>query len=661
MQTVEVKVERDHLERLATSKSPVAAIAELVWNALDADAKRVTVALERGRLGALETISVIDDGHGLAYEEATTAFARLGGSGKLGRSRTVGGRILHGRQGKGRFQAFSVGDQVTWSTRYWANGELREYTIQTDRSNIKRFRIEDPQPSKAGAPGTEAKVSHITRSLTVLTTPRARQTLNEEFALYLRQYRGIEVIYDGSQLDPSAVEDHVADYPLPPLTLQGGRLVESSMTVVEWSTSTERALFLCDADGFTLHKVAPGIQAPGFNFTAYLKAAFVRELWDAGDLQLEDLHPDVKALIDAAKAQLRTHFRARVSQKAGGLVEQWKTEDIYPFTGSPRSIVEEAERQVFDVLALNVHEYLPDFGSSSRENRKLSFRLLKTAIETSPDAVQSILQDVLKLPEEKQRELAELIDKTSLEAIISASRIVADRLDFLQGLDVLLYSAVGKEHTLERRHLHKIVAEHCWLFGEEFNLAVSDRSLTNVLKKHLTLLEVDILDDGPVLREDGRDGIVDLMFSRLIPQPRADEREHLIVELKRPLVPIGTTEATQIKSYAYAVAADERFRDTKTRWEFWALANEVEASVRLEANQTGRPAGLLLDVADLRLKVWVKTWGQIIQDCRARLRFFQDRLNYVADECSGLAYLRRVHGRYLPTLLFEDSARGAPD
>lgn len=146
------------------------------------------------------------------------------------------------------------------------------------------------------------------------------------------------------------------------------------------------------------------------------------------------------------------------------------------------------------------------------------------------------------------------------------------------------------------------------------------------------------------------------MLSRSVPQSRAEQREHLIVELKRPNVPIGSAEATQVKDYATAIARDERFRDTNTRWEFWAVSSEISDGVRLEANQAGRPAGVLLDSQEFRLRIWVKTWGQIIEDCRARLQFYQQHLEYVADDADGLAYLRRMHEKYLPSVLAGEPA-----
>ena len=62
-------------------------------------------------------------------------------------------------------------------------------------------------------------------------------------------------------------------------------------------------------------------------------------------------------------------------------------------------------------------------------------------------------------------------------------------------------------------------------------------------------------DDGEaVTREDDRTGIVDLMLSRVVPQPKSEEREHLVIELKRPAKKIDSDVASQIESYAFAVA-----------------------------------------------------------------------------------------------------------
>lgn len=108
------------------------------------------------------------------------------------------------------------------------------------------------------------------------------------------------------------------------------------------------------------------------------------------------------------------------------------------------------KRQVFDIVAVNVSTFLPDFDETPKSNRALNLRLLKQTIESSPEDLQLILSEVLNLPRQKQEELAELLRETSLTAIVSASKTVADRLRFLAGLEQLLFTPELKATTKER-------------------------------------------------------------------------------------------------------------------------------------------------------------------------------------------------------------------
>jgi len=95
----------------------------------------------------------------------------------------------------------------------------------------------------------------------------------------------------------------------------------------------------------------------------------------------------------------------------------------------------------------------------------LTFNLLRYAIETNPASVHSILEEVVGLPKDKQDEFAALLQRTSLTAMINASKIVADRLEFLKGLEFLLYDEKMKAALLERSQLHKLVSRNTWIFA----------------------------------------------------------------------------------------------------------------------------------------------------------------------------------------------------
>lgn len=195
--------------------------------------------------------------------------------------------------------------------------------------------------------------------------------------------------------------------------------------------------------------------------------------------------------------------------------------------------------------------------------------------------------------------------------------------------------------------MHRLLAENTWIFGEEFALSVDDQSLTEVLRKHLAASGVEATVDSPVLRQDGKVGIVDLMLTRSIPCHREDELDHLIVELKRPTVKLGSKEITQIKEYAFAVAEDERFQGIRTRWNFWLISNEMDATCRREANQANRPAGMLYQSEDKLITIWAKHWSEVLHANQQRLRLFQQSLEISADKDASLKYLRETYSSVL--------------
>lgn len=368
---IKVEVKNDHLQTISQAR-PLYALAELIWNSFDADATDVKVSLRYNKVDGLEEIRVIDNGHGISFDDVQFAFKNLGGSWKssIPRSKKEN-RILHGKAGKGRFKAFSLGSHVEWITRYQSNGQIKEYTIVGTSNDLGSFEIGEENISSSEQPGTEVIVSNLFRNFTSLhPKDNTFDEITMIFALYMRQYPHIKLDYEGFSINPSRVEEKYTEFNLPKIKISDCREIDSQLTIIEWNSNVERMLFLCDEDGFALSKTSPGIQAPGFNFTAYLKSDYIKELNQNGYLLLDDLHEDLKLLIDAAKTQLRNYFRERSAELVNTRVEEWKKTKIYPYIEEPKDIVEKATRQVFDICALNISDYLHDFEGSSPKNKK---------------------------------------------------------------------------------------------------------------------------------------------------------------------------------------------------------------------------------------------------------------------------------------------------
>ena len=497
----EIQVQDDHLARIAQTRKPILALAELIWNAVDADATHIVVSLINNDLNGLEVIKIADDGHGMPYDQAEDLFSRLGGSWKQSRIHSIEEkRILHGKEGRGRFRAFSLGRVVDWDVRAAdPSGTLQHYRISMIADRLRRVEISATTPVTDGAGrGVTVTVSDPKKEFRSLRNDTAVDDLSQIFALYLRQYPKVQIVYNGTALDPRSVEEVSTSYDLPEIETTDHRKVPVSLEIVEWHIRVQRRLFFCDAKEFPIDERSPGIHAPGFEFTAYLKSGYFAELLDSNMLDLANMDEAVHRCLDTAKEIIREHFRKRAAEKAVGLVDEWRKEKIYPYEGEPMNVVEKAEREVFNVLALNVNTYLPEFSTSDGKTKRFQFHLLRQAVEHAPADLARIVNEDLDLPMEKRRELAELLDRTTLAAIISASRLVADRLEFLRGLETLVFDTDFKLRVRERSQLHRIVADNSWMFGEQYHLSVDDQSLTEVLKKHIEVKDREVEIDAPV-------------------------------------------------------------------------------------------------------------------------------------------------------------------
>jgi hypothetical protein len=233
MKRVSVSVQNDYLERMSKTR-PINAVAELVWNALDADADKIKVKLFENDMGGLEKLTVSDNGHGLDYSHAEQAFGSLGGSLKRQQRKTRGKkRFLHGRQGKGRFSAFALGQSVEWKSKFKVNRGSQKFSVTGKRDSLGTFEIGDQEPTQSKT-GMEVVVQNFDHNFPSLLKDSAAQALTEQFALYLAQYRGVSIDYNGAVLNPSSIVNLSLDYPFTIGRKETPDDIHVVLTVVEW-------------------------------------------------------------------------------------------------------------------------------------------------------------------------------------------------------------------------------------------------------------------------------------------------------------------------------------------------------------------------------------------------------------------------------------------
>jgi hypothetical protein len=652
---ISISIQDDFLAR-QTRALPIAALAELIWNSLDGEASRVDVELERSDLaGGLSKIVVYDDGEGFPRSEAAKLFGNLGGSWKRQTRRTrTKSRMVHGQEGRGRYKAFALGRSIEWKVCYLDAGKPKAFEIKLLESDLKDVAITEEREAPGRTSGVIVEISDINRDFKIFSSDEGLQELAETFALYLINYKGVSIHIGGQRVDPETAIANQEQLPLPAVKDADGIEYAVELHLIEWRGDTKRTLYLCSENGFPLDQVETRFQVPGFSFSAYLKSPYIAALHNDGRLGIAEMVPELRETVDTAREAIKEHFRERAAQRARNVVDEWKSADVYPFKGEPVTPVEKAERQVFDIVAANVQEFTPELAAATPKARALHLRMLRHAIERGPDDLQMIFREVLDLPERKQKELAALLQETTLSAIITAAKTVADRLKFISALESIVFDPETKGRLKERSQLHKILAENTWVLGEEYNLWASDKDLRRVLGKHREILDPGIVIDEPVKVIGKKRGIVDLMLSRATRRHRADDIEHLVVELKAPKVKIGAEAITQATRYAIAVSKDERFHTVKgVRWHFWIISNSYDDFTEEVLKGGPDPARQLIHRKD-NISVGIKTWGELIEENRARLQFFQEQLEHSADESAAIRYLQERHSKYLEGVIEVD-------
>jgi hypothetical protein len=594
MRRVHLEAAEDHVQRLARESDPLGAIIELIWNALDADATRVDVVLHRSPLGAVERVTVRDDGTGMAPEALAAAFDRIGGSWKKWTSATLlEQRTLHGSKGQGRLRAYALGDHIRWTTVADGVGGRSRTEVSAHAGARNDFLIGDSVPTREPTGTVVEAWGKQSPRLDRLPLRANHRRLTAELAPYLTAYPEVTVVYDGVAVDPRTAVRHTAVYPLaaptatpeppgPPDGADQNRKPpagEARLTVVEWSARVGRELHLCDGNGTPVATVDAGVRAPGFDFTAYLRWPPMAD--HVGDAHLGEGHDsDVTALLAAARERLRAHFRSRADDRRRELVERWRAEGSYPYDGGAGRV----ERETFDLVATTVHRHIPRRASQ----RRATLALLREVLRSRPDRV----VEVFALSDEERGQLSRILGESA--RAIRAAGTVAERESVIAALRRLTADSP------DPARLRALLLDHGWVFGERHGLLAGDRTLDAVLDRHA----------GP-----------DVLLARA--RREHERRQHLVVTAAGPA---GGKELARLAAYAEAVAGDPRYRGIRVDWDVWLVATGLADDARVALRDPRRPPGCLLDRDDglAHVRVWARTWSQLLDECADRVRFFAE-------------------------------------
>jgi hypothetical protein len=503
-----IKAEADFLDKL-TKCRPIEGLMELIWNSLDADARNIRINYSIDSIKTIQNVEIIDDGIGLSFEQAAKDFDFLGGSHKRMKTKTPGGRDYHGSEGKGRYKALSVGSLVEFTSKYMDSqlNIVKQFKISMDNGDLKTYSLADNSVEvKEDKPetGMKVKIHNIIPKHDFFSEENI-DLITETFAIYHLKYPDFNIFIKekplpiSSKIKNTIEEEHSI--------INSGIEYKFQVRLIEWAVKNEKNLHkqmhYCSLAGITLEKdESLGFRTP-FPVSIYILSDHIEELHRKNELSLNlkncGNREEIKQITEFARNLGREYIRNRKLEDSKSFIDGLKEEKVYPFEFEAKSTVEEVQRQVFDILAVEVNDNLPKL---FKDNKKVTLHYLKEALDETPNNRQKILKEIFELPEEKVDEFCELLNKTSLSNIIDTMNEVTSRLKIVQGLESILFEPDISKILLERQHLHKILANETWIFGDDYFLGNNESSLESVLKQHIKLLGrnqfVEIYNNGKI-------------------------------------------------------------------------------------------------------------------------------------------------------------------
>lgn len=654
--SVNVEITQEHFDR-SIKGSPKEAVKELIWNACDADAKNIEVSFDYDGIAGAESVSDIyvkDDGHGIAIDRIEEYFGKYGRSQKTYSDKSPGGRIYHGKLGQGRYKSLAAGNFLDWDSVFRdESGTLLRCEIHINSAS--RMNISYSETAEKAEPEHTGTIVHIhgipdekIGFITKMAEPMETiPDLLATFAPYLLAYTDITIKYNGVTVDPAqqikSQEDQELVY-----EEDGKEPIKARLSAITWKEAQFNKLYICGSSG-VVYAEMDYTPLKRTSTSLYLMGDLFEQMHRDNTLAMGNTNPAYAYFEEEAKKFARALVGEQEEEDAAVEIARIKEEGIYPYDGEPEDDMKKAERDVFDVFAVQVNRAVPQLKSSSRQTKKLTYRLMREAINTNPASIKTILTEVFNLTQQQQDDLAELLTHTSLPDIIDTAKTVSDRLVFLQVLEEMVYNdSVGKA-IKERTQFHKVLLKELWIFGEKYTLGTSDQSLRNLLKAHLNCLGRDELTpEIPPEAVEDLTRIPDLcLFQQICPS--YENFEHLVIELKRPTLTLSLKEMDQIRDYALTVAENPMFDKTRTKWHFVLLGQRLDQHVQRALRNQTVGEGNFYNADNVSISVF--EWSKIIQDNKLKYEYLRRKLNHQLSSDPNFAsdYLRTKHAELFPT------------
>jgi hypothetical protein len=639
-------------EHLGSQKytSTSRAIGELVANGFDAGATVVDIEIAQNELFAINSISIADNGRGISKDVLIRRFCLVGVHPEQDEDRAGFGKF-----GVGRLAVYRVGSLSDWRTiSTTADGDKMEFCFTLKSDDRCPLRVRPRRVDSVTPTGTSITIFNLLdRGRETPTPGRIAAELTAQFCSFLLGNRSKQIRVNGDPIDVDSLVARRSEEVIPRSRSIPGKVKIEHVLLrrsVDERRFPQQVLFTSKG------RTVLGIQPDTPMLTNYIALAESRYLETIVSSNREAL-----IQMDEGFAYIRNAVIDRVTEftekykrdERRRFIETARREDFYPYRDSAETSaadpVASVQQAVYDVLLEKLNEAVNIEGMTKRQ-RAAIFLLLRRAFEN--ENFLTVIEEVAALSDEDVEKFRQLLERTTLDSILRMSAEVTNRLNFLRILHELVYGDIAK-NIKERKHLHRILEPHGWLFGPQFHLATSDRSFREVIRKHRESAGLAASSDDSIRAVAGVGDIPDLFLAASRDYPVDPKNHHLLVELKAPDVPVGEKEIAQIRRYGKTIRGSSQFDKISTRFDVYLISSRIREDSEDERHKDTLPVGCIDSWENMRL--WVFTWADVIARAKEEMRMVKQHLRDKSAELSVSEYLRTNFPEILDSLETPDA------
>lgn len=617
---------------------PIQAVFELVWNGFDAKASEVSVAISYSELGTPTTITVSDDGEGIDFKNHEQNFGRFNDSVKKDDF------DQHGSHGRGRLAFHRLAHDATWYTKT-AEGEA---VLEVNGSDLKSFEGRSLEPADnhrrvLSSMGTVVELRNI------LVNIPEREALFKAFACEFGWYLAVNtdkrlVVNDEEIAVPSHVlhEEviHVAD-------------TTFDVKVFRWierPTSEKSFSYLINSAGRIVYRQLSTLNnKPNFFTSIFIQSDWADSFSEAGGLfsprnpDSEEWRAVSKAVTGISRKIYEDFLRQFVDEELA------RFEDDGTFPSYPGLPAEYANWRHMNTKEIVRSIYTADpavFSSLSKKQRKILVRLLdKLSVSNENEALFEVLSAVLDLDPASVNTLAEQLNRTTLENIISTIELLQRRqiaVDELRQLMNVHYAEVT-----ETPDLQSIIENNTWLFGARYEILGAEedtftriaKSLRDSLKGIDGVESEDVEGDATV---EGANRQPDLFLARKVLSFDSFGQQIyrcIIIEIKKPSISLNVKHLRQLDDYAAIIKRHPQFSSDRMHFELILVGRKIsdadtEIDTRLKQQLVSGEAGLYS--VEPRMRRYVMNWYTLLDGFEIANSALLERLKLKRDELAGV-------------------------